>query len=81
MSLSMRQLIFHSIEEFKDTKGVIKICKSKKNRQHNSQKKKDKRQKRPTKHTHKTKLDIKSFGLYTVCERRELAFIIVCGLE
>ena len=31
------------IEEFEDTKWVIKIRKSKKNRQHNGQKKKDKR--------------------------------------
>ena len=31
-------------EEFEDTKGVIRICKSKKdNRQHNDQKKTDKR--------------------------------------
>jgi hypothetical protein len=30
-------------EEFEDTKGVIIICKSKKNRQHNDQKKKYKR--------------------------------------
>jgi hypothetical protein len=30
-------------EEFEDTKGVIRIRKSKKNRQHNSQKKKYKR--------------------------------------
>ena len=30
-------------EEFEDTKGVIRILKSKKNRQHNSQKEKDKR--------------------------------------
>ena len=29
-------------EEIEDTKGVIRICKSKKNRQHNGQKKKDK---------------------------------------
>ena len=29
-------------EEFEDTKWVIRICKSKKNRQHNGQKKKDK---------------------------------------
>jgi len=27
-------------EEFEDTKGVIRICKSKKGRQHNGQKKK-----------------------------------------
>ena len=38
---------------FEDTKGVIRILKSKKNRQHNGQKKKDKQQ--STKHTHKTK--------------------------
>ena len=36
-------------EEFKDTKGVIRICISKKNRQHNGQKKKYKRR------THKAK--------------------------
>jgi hypothetical protein len=30
-------------EEFEDTKGVIRICISKRNRQHNGQKKKDKR--------------------------------------
>jgi peptidyl-tRNA hydrolase len=30
-------------EELEDTKGVIRIRKSKKNRQHNGQKKKDKR--------------------------------------
>jgi hypothetical protein len=39
-------------EEFKDTKGVIRIRISE-NRQHNGQKKKDKQ--RSTKHTHKTK--------------------------
>ena len=36
-------------EEFEDTKGVIRICKSKKDRQHNGQKKKYKQQSR--KHT------------------------------
>ena len=40
-------------EEFEDTKGVIRIRISKKNRQHNGQKQKDKQ--RSTKHTHKTK--------------------------
>ena len=39
-------------EEFEDTKGVIRIRKQKKNRQHNGQKKKDK--KRSTKHTQRT---------------------------
>ena len=32
-------------EEFEDTKGLIRICKSKKNRQHNDQKKKYKKDK------------------------------------
>jgi len=41
-------------EEFEDTKGVIRIRISKKNRQHNDKKlQKDKQ--RSTKHTHKTK--------------------------
>ena len=38
-------------EEFEDTKGVIRIRKSEKNRQHNGQKDIQ----RSTKHTHKTK--------------------------
>ena len=33
----------HQKEEFEDTKGVIRICKSKNYRQHNGQKKKEKR--------------------------------------
>ena len=37
-------------EEFKDTKGVIRIRKSKKDRQHNGQKEKDKQ--RSTNYTH-----------------------------
>ena len=41
-------------EEFEDTKGVIRICMSKKNRQRKGQKKKDKQ--RSTKHTHKNQL-------------------------
>jgi len=40
-------------EEFEDTKVVIRICKSKKDRQSNGQKKQDKQ--RSTKHTYKTK--------------------------
>jgi hypothetical protein len=39
-------------EEFEDTKKVIRIRISKKDRQHNGQKKKDKQ--RSTKHTHET---------------------------
>ena len=43
-------------EEFEDTKGVIRIRISKRNRQHNAQKKKVQKDKqRSTKHTHKTK--------------------------
>ena len=43
-------------EEFEDTKGVIRIRISKKNRQHNGQKEKGQRDKqRSTKYTHKTK--------------------------
>jgi hypothetical protein len=40
-------------EEFEDTKGVIRIRKSKKNRQHNGPRKKDER--RSAKHTHNAK--------------------------
>ena len=40
-------------EEFEDTNGIIRICKSKKNRQQNGQKKKYKQ--RSTKHKHKAK--------------------------
>ena len=43
----------HMKEEFEDTKGVIRIRKSKKDRQHNGQEEKDKE--RSTKYTHKTK--------------------------
>jgi hypothetical protein len=39
-------------EEFEDTKGVIRIIISKKNRQHNSQKKKDKRTNNDLQDTH-----------------------------
>ena len=43
-------------EELEDTKGVIRIRKSKKDRQRNSQKKKGQKDKqRYTKHTHKIK--------------------------
>jgi hypothetical protein len=52
---SLNHLIFVQSEllqeEFKDTKGVIRIRMSKKNRQHNDQKNKQ----RSTKHTHKAK--------------------------
>ena len=45
----------NGLQEFEDTKGVITIRKSKKNRQHNGPKEKEQRDKqRSTKHTHKT---------------------------
>ena len=58
LDLLMPQNVFDHLltstkEEFEDTEGVIRIRKSKENRQHNGQKKKDKQ--RSTKHTHKTK--------------------------
>ena len=47
-------LLESSLQEmFEDTKGVIRIRKSKKDRHHNGQRKKDKQ--RSTKHAHKTK--------------------------
>jgi hypothetical protein len=55
-------------EEFEDTKGVIGIRISKKNRQHNSQKKKDKQ--RSTKHTHKSKDRVTRTPLKTEGELR-----------
>ena len=56
-------------EEFEDTKGVIRIRKWKKNRQHNGQKKKYKLQ--STKHTYKTKDQVTQTPLKT---RGELRF-------
>ena len=38
--------MYQNLEEFEDTKGVIRIRKSKKDRQHNGQQKKDKRTQR-----------------------------------
>jgi len=55
-------------ERFEDTKGVIRIRISKKNRQHNDQKKKDKQ--RSTKHTHKTKARVTRTPLKTWGEPR-----------
>ena len=52
----MNKIIFTK-EEFEDTKGVIRIRKCKKNRQHNGKKKNvynDKQ--RSTKHTHQLKI-------------------------
>ena len=55
-------------EELEATKGVIRINKSKNDRQHNDQKKKDKQ--RSTKHTHKTKEQASQTSLKTVDELR-----------
>ena len=52
--------------EFKDTKGVTRIRKSKKDRQHTGQKKKGQNDKqRPTKHTNKTKDRITRIPIHT----------------
>ena len=53
MKCCMTTEMWYYVKEFEDTKGVISIPKSKKDRQHDGQKKKDKQQ--STKHTHKTK--------------------------
>ena len=45
-------LIGHQEEELEDTKGVIRIRTSKKNRQHNDQKKKYKRTNNDLQHIH-----------------------------
>ena len=47
-------------DEFEDTKGVIRIGKSKKNRQHNGQKKTDKQ--RSTKDAHNVQLLVYAFS-------------------
>ena len=51
-------------EKFEDTKGVIRIHKLKKDRQHNGQKKKYKQ--RPTKHTYKIKDRVTQTPLKTI---------------
>ena len=57
-------------EEFEDTKGVIRIRISKKNRQHNNQKKKYKRTNSDlAKHTYKTKDRVTRTPLQTEGER------------
>jgi hypothetical protein len=55
--------IYLSVEEFEDVKGVIRIGKSKNDRQHSGQKKKDKQ--RSTNITHKTKDRVKHTTLKT----------------
>jgi hypothetical protein len=51
----IHELCILFIEEFEDTKGVIWICISKKNLQHNTQRKKEQKDKqRSAKHTYKT---------------------------
>jgi hypothetical protein len=43
------------LEDFEDTKGVIIMCNSKKNREHNGPQKITKDNQRSIEHTHKTK--------------------------
>ena len=51
----MTSICFIDKVEFEDTKGVIRICKSKENRQHNGQKKKYKGTNNDLQNTYKTK--------------------------
>jgi hypothetical protein len=61
----------YSQEKVEDTKGVIRIRKSKKNRQHNDQMTKGQKDKqRSTKHTHKTKYRVTRTPLKTWDELR-----------
>ena len=78
ISLQVRMMMFKDIyctvycqEEFEDTKGVIRIHISKRNKQHNGQKKKVQKDKqRSTKHTHKTKDQVTRTPLKTGGELR-----------
>jgi hypothetical protein len=64
-------VIFKTEEEFEDTKGVIKIRKSKKDRQHNGQKKRNRRTNNDLQNTtHKTKDRVTRTPLSTGCEIR-----------
>jgi hypothetical protein len=57
--------MYSIIDEFEDTKGVIRILKSMKNRQHNGQKKKHKRTNNDLQNiTHKTKDRVTRTSLY-----------------
>jgi hypothetical protein len=70
-------------EELDDTKGVIRIRKSKKDRQHNSQKKKDKKDKqRSTKHTHKIKDRATRMENGRYCNYDKLnIFVLLCDTD
>jgi hypothetical protein len=68
IALSLQHNLWHGkgeitncLKEFEDTKGVVRIRKSKKDRQHNGQMKKDKRTSNDlqTKHTHKSEDRVK----------------------
>ena len=64
-------------EEFEDTKGAIRIRKSKQNRQHNGQKKKDKGTNNDLKkHTHKTKNRVKRTPLSSVLNDRHTYYLL-----
>ena len=60
--------LIYYLEEFEDTRGVIRIRKSKKNGQHIGQEKKDKQ--RTTNHTHKAKDQVTRTPLTTWDKRR-----------
>ena len=71
-----------SYEEFENTKGVIRILKSK-NRQHNSQNKKDRRTNNDLQNTHKTKDRVTETPLKTRgklgCSGRGGSFYVLHG--
>jgi len=63
---SITDTIYDKQEDLEDTKRVIRICKSKKDRQHNGRKDKQ----RSTKHTYKTEDRVTLTPLKTVGELR-----------
>jgi len=63
---SITDTIYDKQEDLEDTKRVIRICKSKKDRQHNGQKDKQ----RSTKHIYKTEDRVTRTPLKTVGELR-----------
>ena len=79
------ELIVDLFDKYKsyNVKGVIRMRKSKKNKQHNGQKKKEQKDKqRSTKHTHKTEDRVTGTPLKTKselgCSRRVSSFCSKC---
>ena len=76
-------------ERFEDTKGIIRICKSKKDRQHNGRKKGQRDKQRSTKHTHKTSRSSNTnptnsdsdypFGIFKLIPNSQIKFGFIHG--